>query len=304
MSNKFDTIGNRMKQYENCYRMYLPRRSPVIVRLDMRAGHTFTKGFARPYDKLFASAMWETAKQLCENISGVRFAFTQSDEISLVLVDYESINTEPWFGNNLQKIVSISAAMATMYFHDVMEQYIHDLLFSWLPLDWNNKEEMEANYRYLNQMYGTPLDPEEFHKYTSIYQEAYSRKLAVFDSRAFILPREEVLNYMYWRQLDTRRNSIQLLGQSQFSHNQLQGKNSDEIREMVLREKGIDWNEMPTWFRNGVSLYKEYRTIEGINPKGEKMEVLRGKWCVDTKTPIFTENKSYIEDHVIFDKGE
>ena len=277
------SLGQRMKDYENCYRLYLPRRSPVIVRLDMRAGHTFTKGFARPYDEVFASTMWETAKKLCENISGVRFAYTQSDEISLVLVDYENINTEPWFGNNLQKIVSISASMATLSFNKNFEEAIKDEYFDWYTTGTANDEKEKL----LNQ-----------------HSQAYNNKLCIFDSRAFILPREEILNYMYWRQLDTRRNSIQLLGQSLFSHNQLQHKNSDEIREMVLREKGIDWNEMPTWFRNGVSLYKEYRTIEGTNQNGEKVEVLRGKWHVDMNTPIFIENKSFINDHVIFDEGE
>lgn len=279
MSNKHDNIGDRMKQYENCYRLYLPRRSPVIVRLDLRAGHTFTKGFARPYDELFASVMWETAKQLCENISGVRFAYTQSDEISLVLVDYENINTEPWFGNNLQKIVSISASMATFYFNNTFRELV------------------APEFDYIEQ-------DNELRKVQVAHLKALTGRIATFDSRAFVLPREEVLNYMYWRQLDTRRNSIQLLGQSLFSHNQLQHKNSDEIREMVLREKGIDWNKMPTWFRNGVSLYKEYRTIEGTNQNGEKVEVLRGKWHVDMNTPIFIENKSFINDHVIFDEGE
>ena len=100
-------IGDRMKQYENCYRLYLPRRNAIIIRCDMRAGHTFTKGFNKPYDKIFATSMWETGKKMCENISGAAFAFVQSDEISLVLVDYKNINTEPWFGNNLQKIVTL-----------------------------------------------------------------------------------------------------------------------------------------------------------------------------------------------------
>lgn len=263
-----NNLGDRMKQYENCFRFYLPKKSCVIIRCDGRSFHTFTKGFARPYDEVFASTMWETAKQLCENISGVRFCFTQSDEISLVLVDYENINTEPWFGNNLQKIVSISASMATYYFERIFLDMIVD------------KGGLNTHV------------------------DAFNYKPCFFDSRAFVLPREEVLNYMYWRQLDTRRNSIQLLGQSLFSHNQLQHKNSDEIREMALREKGIDWNEMPTWFRNGVSLYKEYKTIEGTNPNGEKAEVLRSKWCIDTETPIFIENKSYVEDHVIFNEGE
>ena len=59
-----DAIGDRMKDYENCYRIYLPKRQAVIVRLDGKAFHSFTKGFDRPYDVMFAKAMWETARKL------------------------------------------------------------------------------------------------------------------------------------------------------------------------------------------------------------------------------------------------
>ena len=124
--NKKDSLGDRMKDYENCYRLYLPKRQSIIVRCDMRAGHSFTKGFNRPYDALFAHCMRETAKQLCENIGGCVFGYTQSDEISLVLVDYKNINTEPWFGNNLQKIVSISASMATFFFGNEFRQMLSE----------------------------------------------------------------------------------------------------------------------------------------------------------------------------------
>ena len=292
-----DAIGDRMKQYENCYRIYMPRRSAVVVIIDGRAFHTFTKGFARPYDKLFASCMWETARKLCENVEGCRFGYTQSDEITLILADWENLKTEPWFGNNLQKIVSISASMATIFFHEAMADRIHDICYSWSNLDWNNKEEMDENRNRLHRLYGTPLDHEEFDTYNHTVQTAYCNKLAVFDARAFIVPREEIFNVLYWRQLDCKRNSIQLLGQAHFSHNQLQNKNSDEIQEMLFQEKGINWAKEPEWFKNGVAIYKKPTKVEYYNEfDGSSGVVYRNKWYTDLETPVFTKHSELINE--------
>lgn len=271
-----DPIGDRMKQYENCYRIYLPRRSAVIVRIDGRAFHTFTKGFARPYDRLFASCMWETTRKLCENVSGCKFAYTQSDEITLVLTDYENINTEPWFGNNLQKIVSITASMATYFFKKNFEEAITDEYLDWYTTGTVNDEKEKL----LNQ-----------------HTQAYDNKLCVFDARAFIVPREEIFNVLYWRQLDCKRNSIQLLGQANFSHNQLQNKNSDEIQEMLWQEKGINWAKEPEWFKNGVAIYRKPVTVVNHLPNNEIATTERNKWYIDLDTPVFTKDRDYIEKH-------
>ena len=115
--NKKDILSDRMKTYENVNRTYLTRRTPVIIRLDMRAGHTFTKGFQKPFDEIFMKSMRETMKYLCENIQGCKLGYTQSDEISLLLVDYDDINTAAWFDYNILKIVSVSASMATLAFN-------------------------------------------------------------------------------------------------------------------------------------------------------------------------------------------
>ena len=267
--NKNDSLGNRMKAYENCYRIYLPKRQAVIVRIDGRAFHSFTKGFNRPYDAVFASCMWETAKQLCENISGCVFGYTQSDEISLVLVDYKNINTEPWFGNNLQKIVSVSASMATFFFR---QNFINSIV----KHDHLSPEEQNAHFK------------------------AYGEKMAVFDARAFILPREEVANYIYWRQLDCVRNSIQLAGQAYFSHKQLQNKNCDQIQEMLWQEHQVNWSKYPTWFKNGVAIYKQPREIYHKNEDDTQSSVVRDKWIIDLEMPMVSQNPDFINRWVIF----
>ena len=263
-----DVIGDRMKQYENCYRIYLPRRSAVIVRIDGRAFHTFTKGFARPYDRLFASCMWETARKLCENVSGCKFGYTQSDEITLVLTDYENINTEPWFGNNLQKIVSITASMATFFFHEAFSNAVENEVFTIAGC-------LDIQKKHLGAL----------------------SKIHIFDSRAFIVPREEIFNVLYWRQLDCKRNSIQLLGQANFSHNQLQNKNSDEIQEMLFQEKSINWAKEPEWFKNGVAIYRKPVTVINHLPNNEIATAERKKWYIDLDTPVFTKDRDYIEKH-------
>lgn len=272
-------IGARMKAYENCYRIYLPKRQAVIVRIDGRAFHSFTKSFNRPYDALFASCMWNTTRQLCENISGCVFGYTQSDEISLVLVDYKNINTEPWFGNNLQKIVSISASMATYFFKKIFEEAIRDEYLNWYTTGTVNDEKEKL----LNQ-----------------HTQAYNNKLCVFDARAFIIPREEVSNYIYWRQLDCVRNSIQLAGQAYFSHKQLQNKNCDQIQEMLWQEHQVNWSKYPTWFKNGVAIYKQPREIYHKNEDGTQSFIVRDKWTIGLEMPMVSQNPDFINKWVIF----
>lgn len=117
MATDKTSLGDRMKGYENITRNHLISRMPVILRLDGRAFHTFTKGFDKPYDTTFAKTMELTMKYLCENIQGCVFGYTQSDEITLVLVDYQGLNTSSWFDNNIQKMVSVAASMATLEFN-------------------------------------------------------------------------------------------------------------------------------------------------------------------------------------------
>lgn len=121
-------IDIRMKeQYEDRYRILLPRRSYTIVRVDGRAFHTWTRGLSRPYDASLLDAMNLTALELCKEMAGARIGYVQSDEISVLLTDFEKIDTAAWFDNNLQKLCSISASIATAAFNQV-----------WV--DWNERK--------------------------------------------------------------------------------------------------------------------------------------------------------------------
>lgn len=257
-----DALGNRMKEYENVSRIYLPRRMPVIIRVDGRAFHTLTRGFDRPFDEVLHEVMCVTANMLCQGIEGVKFAYTQSDEISLLLTNDDSIDTLPWFGNNLQKLVSLSASIATLAFNRTMHEAV---------IGEGNQNDYEVKDCYRNA-----LDK------------------AMFDARAFVLPPSEVVNYFIWRQQDATRNSIQMAAQALYPHKELQNKNCDQLQEMIF-QKGINWNDYEPWMKRGTALIK--RAFEMTAPDGSK--TIRNYWVSDDETPIFTENRSYIESRFI-----
>lgn len=122
MKKSADSLGDRMKGYEHTYRQTLPKRLPVVIRLDGKAFHTYTKGMQRPFDERLSNVMWETTKYLCESIQGCKIGYTQSDEISLLLTNYEKVTTDSWFDNSLQKMASVAASMATAKFNEEIKK--------------------------------------------------------------------------------------------------------------------------------------------------------------------------------------
>lgn len=112
------SLGDRMKGYEGVPKRELMRRTPVIIRIDGKAFHTFTRGCAKPFDEKLSTAMALTTASLVQNVQNCVLGYTQSDEISLLLVDYKSIDTDSWFGNSVSKMESIAASMATGYFNN------------------------------------------------------------------------------------------------------------------------------------------------------------------------------------------
>lgn len=270
-----DTIGNRMKQYEDVSRVYLTRRSPVIIRIDGRAFHTFTKGFAKPFDKVLMKSMQQTAQYLCENISGCKLAYTQSDEISLLLVDYDDIKKQAWFDNNLQKIVSIAASLATLAFNRFFLTNYTIFSHSLSNIDCSIEERQQLELIRI------------------AYSNA-SQQGATFDARAFILPKEEVVNYFIWRQQDATRNSILSFAQKFYSQKEIQGIKCDALQNKIFTELGINWNDLPVQEKRGVCVTRE---------EVELASVVRHKWLINADIPIFTQHKEFIE-RFVFPVGE
>ena len=276
MSNKRDALGDRMKAYENISRNYLTRRVPVIIRLDGKAFHTFTKGMVKPFDPVLTQAMQQTMKSLCENSQGCVLGYTQSDEITLVLTDYATIKTDAWFGYNIQKMVSIASSIATLAF-DREFTIAHG---NWFDKSFDNGESEKPGFTQLDSLYSS------------------KRHHAMFDARVFSVPKEEVCNCLIWRQQDATRNSIEAVGQANFSQRQLHEKSCNEIQEMLWSEKGINWNDFPTESKRGSCCIKQQIKTLMDDPlhSGQEILVTRRKWIVDREIPIFTQNRAYIED--------
>ena len=269
-----DELGIRMKEYyETVPKTKLMRRCPVVCRIDGRSFYSFTMGFNRPFDEIFIKSMQKTAKYLCENVQGCVISYQQSDEISLVLIDYKKLNSSAFFDYEVQKICSITASMATMAFNKYFREYIDDFNEDYYS-SWNhNKNE---------------------YKLYDIYNDAVE-KGAIFDSRCFNIPKEEVTNYVYWRQLDAIRNSIQMVGQANFSHRELQNKSCNDIQNMLMTQKGIDWNSLETYKQRGSCCIK--KIIQNKKDDIKNGAYIRSEWIIDNDIPIFKGNdRKYIKD--------
>jgi len=143
-------IGDRMKDnYENRAQFYLTRRTPVIIRLDGRAFHTYTQGFNRPFDDRIAWSMHAVAAALAKDIQGAKILYVQSDEISILLTDWDTLQTQAWLDYNISKMVSLTASTATVAFNQCMQEYIDIPLGRWAQFDsraFNIPLEEVSNY--------------------------------------------------------------------------------------------------------------------------------------------------------------
>lgn len=268
-----DELGMRMKEfYEEVPKTRLVRRMPVAIRIDGKAFHTFTRGFQKPFDEILVKSMQNTMKYLCENIQGCVLGYTQSDEITLILVDYQNLNSCAWFDYEVQKMCSIASSMATMAFNKFFT----------------------SNVNYFEM---THEHDDTINEYCTTLVNA-AEKGAMFDARCFNIPKEEACNLIYWRQLDATRNSIQMVGQANFSHKELQKKSCNMIQEMLFAEKGINWNDYPTYLKRGSCCIKT--TIQNPNVDIKDGVYPKSIWMIDLDIPIFKgDGRNYI-DKLVF----
>ena len=243
-----DDFGNRIKEYEKRNQYYLQKRTPVIIRIDGRAFHSWTHGLQKPFDNIFLNSMIQTMESLCAEVQNCIFGYCQSDEITLVLKDYENLNTSPWFEYRTDKLCSISASLATWYFNKYFKK---------------------------NAEYFITISNDENYKFTL---EKCMEKPAIFDARCFNVPREEVTNTVYWRQLDAVRNSIQACGQAEFSHKELMHKTCKDIKVM-LENIEKPWESLPVYKQRGTCCRREGR-----------------EWVTDYCMPLLVkEGREYLE---------
>ena len=232
MKQKFDAIGERFKKYEATFKYKLLPRTFTIIRIDGKAFHTYCKNLEKPFDEGLIEDMNLTTQYLCENIMGCKLGYTQSDEISLILTDFDSTTSEGWFDGTVQKIASVSASYATAKFNQL---------------------------RILRN-----LQPNDEDRNLIFEDDLLNLKLAHFDSRALQVPFvEEAINYLIWRQQDATRNSISSVAQSLYSHKELDGKNSSELQEMIFA-KGQNWNDLEEGKKRGRLIVKQQYEKEGV----------------------------------------
>ena len=239
---KGDSLGDRMKDYEQRAFRLLVRRVHILLRIDGKAFHTWTKGLVRPFDSNLKKCMNYAMIKTCSEIEGARFGYCQSDEISILMCDYQSIGTEAWFDNRANKIESVAASICTAAFNHACLTYL----------------------------------PEQYKK----------KGPAIFDARAWNLPKEEVTNYFIWRERDCEKNSISQLAMAHFSHKQLMGKNGGQKQDMLMVDKGVNWNDIETSNKRGTAAFKI------IYPVGR---IVRNKWVVDSDMPIISQDRNYSE---------
>lgn len=251
MSKDSGDLGNRMKSYEDVFRNRLPIRMPILLRLDGCHFSSYTRGCARPIDHNIVDCMNQTAQYLCAHIQGCQLAYIQSDEITLLLRNDQTFETSPWFDNNIQKMVSVSASMASVMFTSLSGKI------------WNGVT-----------------------------------KPAFFDSRAFVLPKEDVMNGFEFRQQDAVRNSVQSLALSLFSHSQLNSQNVVRLKEMCA-SAGVVWDDLPTSQKQGRCVVKVPVEKVIVNKKtNEQMVINRPEWQVDNEIPIFSKEPDYINKYL------
>jgi tRNA(His) 5'-end guanylyltransferase len=255
-----DELGNRMKKfYEDRTKSWLPRRTYTIIRIDGKAFHTYTRGLKQPFDEGLVEDMDATACYLCKNIQGSKFAFVQSDEISILLTDFDKIDTDAWFDGNIQKMVSVAASLATAKFNQ-------------LRLIRTNNEVVEFT--------GADI---------GLY------KIATFDARAFTIPCDyEVENYFIWRQKDATKNSISSVALRFYSHKELEGKNGDQKQEMIF-QKGTNWNDYAPMFKRGRFIFKKEVEMETpfVSKDKKQTTYMRNVWT-SGECPIFTQDREFL----------
>ena len=222
---KIDPLGDRMKGYENVTRYHLMPRSYTFCRVDGKSFHSYLKNCKRPFDKDVIHDMDATAVYLCENIQNAKLGFVQSDEITILLCDFDKLTTSQYFNGNIQKITSVVASLATAKFNQLRAQRFIE-----------NKS--------MNLLGG-------------------EYELAMFDCRCWTVPNAvEAMNVFRWRQQDCIRNSVSMVAQSNFSHKELHGKSQSNMHDM-LHAEGVNWaTDFTNGEKNGRVIVKETYEVE------------------------------------------
>lgn len=220
-----ETLKEKCERIRSEYDIYIPKKRYVMGMIDGKNFSRLIKNkYKKPFDDIFINMMNEVAIELCKNVQGMKFAYTQSDEITFVMTDFESEECCAYFDNRLCKLQSLIPSIATAKFNHLVTLNLLDT-----PCSHEDMKEMVKNM-----------------------------KLAQFDCKIWSTEDfNDVFAYILWRQNDCIRNSKQQTAQTYLPHKALNGKTCDEQVEMLIREKGVDWHSLDNGKKYGRFIYKE-----------------------------------------------
>ena len=235
---QFKNLEEKCLYYRNLTDYRLMPNTYVIIFLDGRSfSHMIKNKFQKPFDRIFIDMMNETAKYVCKNVQGAKFAYVQSDEISIVLTDFDTPTTDAFFGNRLCKLQSIIASLATAKFNQLMMSKLFDNL--------------------IDEYGNTPLLSCEY-----VMERINNGQIYQFDCKAWNVPTyNDVFAWLLYRQIDCIRNSKQQTAQTYLSHKELMKRNTDEQVALLKERKDIDWNEFDEDLKFGRFIYKVKKTL-------------------------------------------
>ena len=250
-----------MKDYEIYSNLKVPKNSRIILRLDGRKFHSLSRylGLKKPYDDDFSRLMANVSEDIFKEFSP-KFIYTFSDEISILL-------DEVPFNGRIEKLNSVFSSIASASFTYYLLNDFKD------SFNIGNLKEDERNVIF-------PVS---------------------FDSRVIPINSDDICDYFKWRQDEAWRNCINAYGiwalnekySKEESNQRIKGLKSNEIHDLLFG-MGINLNDVDTWKKRGIGLYKKYNKIEGFNPlKEEKTVSSRSVIYTDYDLELF--NKKYFE---------
>lgn len=273
---KFKNLEDKCQYYRSLTDYKVLPNTPIIIMLDGKNFSTLIKNnFKKPFDDDFIDMMNKTTQFLCNNVQGVKFAYTQSDEISLLITDYDTPETDTPFGGRICKLQSILASLATSEFNRWFTLYnVFDKRDNWSGVQFANIED-----------------------------DIIKLKLAQFDCKVWSVPNEnDAYAWFLYRQLDCVKNSKQQTAQTYLPHKELVGKDADTQVQMVKDKNGIDWNTFDDKYKYGRFVYKVETEGTAI-VKGKEVKFTRNKFTV---VPAFdltqSENKDKFFDEAFYNR--
>lgn len=252
----FDSLAQRQKQYEACSDFSLIQRTPVIVRVDGSHFHTLTKNLPKPFCASFQYLMHNVMLYCAPEIQGLVLCYHQSDEITFILRNDQSLEAEPLYNNRIQKIISIIAAKTTLGFNKLLQTI-------------EPKLDLVGEAIFDCRVFLVPDLTEACNNLVWRQQDCMKNSLSGASQAALA-------------DKFGKRTALKLLHKKVFS----------EKKQLLLEQCNIDFdNYYSSAFRRGAIVCKVPTLLPLL---GKEEKILRDKWTLNTDLPIFTEDKDYL----------